>query len=379
MKKILIISKVFFPNISPRANRTTQLALEFKKQGHDVTVMIPDLDIDYYDVYSQKTDIKFKSLGKLKLKQIVGKGIFKRVLSRIMLLLFEYPDIQLVRMIKDVLKNELGYDLLISIAVPHPIHWGIAAAIKNNKNLCKTWAADCGDPYMGCRTDTFKKLFYFKYFEKKWCNKCNYIVVPVNEMKYDFYPEFRNKIKIIPQGFNLNEVQIKPFKENNKVTFMYAGALSLHYRNPIPLISLLSKLSIDFKFIIYSNTDMLNEFVDLLKGKLEVRQYIPRVQLLQEMSKMDFLINFENNINENTSTRNSSSINDYNRNDSKTYSAPSKLIDYSITKRPVLSISSLLNETIIMEFINKNYVNKMDLPDLSIYDIKEIVNKFLKL
>ena len=27
-----------------------------------------------------------------------------------------------------VLKQEKGYDLLISIAVPHPIHWGVAMA-----------------------------------------------------------------------------------------------------------------------------------------------------------------------------------------------------------------------------------------------------------
>jgi len=72
MKKILLISKVFFPNISPRANRTTQLALEFTRLGHDVTVMLPDLDEEYYSHYSLETGITFKTLGQSKFKPITG-------------------------------------------------------------------------------------------------------------------------------------------------------------------------------------------------------------------------------------------------------------------------------------------------------------------
>lgn len=377
MKKILLISKVFFPNISPRANRTTQLALEFTRLGHDVTVMLPDLDEEYYSHYSLETGITFKTLGQSKFKPITGVSFFKRALSRLLLLIFEYPDIQLAWMIKKALRNESGYDLLISIAVPHPNHWGVAAAINKNKHLCKVWAADCGDPYMGCRTDTFKKLFYFKYVEKKWCKQCDFIVLPVEEMKYDFYPEFRNKIKFIPQGFDLKEIDIKPFKENNRITFMYSGTLALHYRNPKPLMLFLSKQNINFKFIVYSNTDLLNDYVKTLNGMLEVRQYIPREKLLLEMSQMDFLVNFENVVDNAASSKNSSSINDHKKTDDQIHSIPSKLIDYSIVNRPVLSIGNVLNKAVIMEFLNRNYENKMVLPELKNYDIRVVAQKFL--
>ena len=322
MQKILIISKVFFPNISARANRTTQLALEFARLGHEVTVMLPDLDVDYYRDYSSKTGIVFKTYGQTTWKPIKGDSFFKRVLARLSLMVFEYPDIQLTYMVKNALRNETGYDLLISVAVPHPIHWGVATAVKRNNNLCRVWAADCGDPYMGCRTDTFKKLFYFKYVEKRWCKQCNHIVVPVEEMRFDFYPEFRNKIEIIPQGFDLNEVDIKPFKSNDIVTFIYSGT---------------------------------------------------------EMSKADFLVNFDNVIANNTSDKSSSSINDNRKSANTAYSLPSKLIDYSIVNRPVLSIGHNLNEPVIMEFLDRNYSHKMALPELSNYDIKLVAQKFLML
>jgi len=59
--------------------------------------------------------------------------------------------------------SQTKYDLLISIAVPYPIHWGVAAvwAKDKSKNLAPNWIADCGDPYCFQENDTFKPPFYF--------------------------------------------------------------------------------------------------------------------------------------------------------------------------------------------------------------------------
>ena len=78
----------------------------------------------------------------------------------------------------DVTGHETGYDLLISVAVPYPIHWGIARIRTKGNKMGKIWVADCGDPYYGCKTDSFKKMFYFKYIEKWFCRKTDYISVP---------------------------------------------------------------------------------------------------------------------------------------------------------------------------------------------------------
>jgi glycosyltransferase involved in cell wall biosynthesis len=372
MKKILIVSKVFYPENSPRANRTTELAKEFARNGHQVTVYIPDLDMSKFSGKNEFSNINFKSLGRQKHKKNSNKHFIGRLLTRFSKMLIEYPDIQLVEMIKRELVKESGYDMLISIAVPHPIHWGVNKAIKENKALAKYWIADCGDPYMGCRTDTFSKLFYFKFVEKNWCKRCNTIVVPHEAMRADFYAEFHNKIAVIPQGFNLDEFKFEHFKGNDIPTFAYAGVLSEKYRNPLPFVNYLGSLSQNFKFIVYTKTGILDPYKEILKDKLEIRSYIPRMELLPVLSSMDFLVNFEN-------VTLQSSLVDENQNNADNYSRPSKIIDYVIVDRPILSIGKNIDYNTINQFLRKDYTNKLIVGDVSEFDIKNVAQKFLNL
>ena len=358
MKKILIISKTFYPNTSPRANRTTQLAKELVRQGNDVTVLIPDLDIEYYKNYTVKTGVKFKTLGNQKYKKVLPNSLVQRIIVRFLRMFIEFPDVELVNMVSKSLLTEIDYDLLISIAVPHPIHWGVAKAIKKNKDLCKLWVADCGDPYMGCKTDTYNKFFYFKFIEKNWCKRCNFITIPERSSIKGYYPEFHDKIRIIPQGFDFNEIDLPSYSPNSIPTFAYAGALAMHFRNPYPLLEFLSSVESEFKFIIYNNSNMLDLYKNKLKHKLEVRKYVAREELLTVLSKMDFLVNFDNNTSVQT---------------------PSKLIDYSIVRRPVLSISNNLNSVAVTEFLQGDYHQKLILPNLKQYDISNVASQFLNI
>jgi hypothetical protein len=82
--------------------------------------------------------------------------------------------------------------------------------------------------------------------------------------------------------------------------------------------------------------------------------------LLQELSAADFLINFENG---NTSVQ-----------------VPSKLIDYSLAGRPVLSVKSYeLDEQNIQKFLNGDYSGKMQMPNLDQYDIRVVAKQFIEL
>lgn len=355
-QKILIISKVYYPDISPRANRTTQLAEEFAREGHKVTVMLPDLDENYYKQYSDRTGIVFQNIGCLRFKPIQGDSLFLRLLRRGFQQLIEYPDIELVYWLVKKLQNIKGYDLLISVAVPHPNHWGVAIARRKNKELAKVWVADCGDPYMGCRTDTFGKVFYFKYIETNWCRSCDYITVPDVLARQGYYSQFHSKIKVIPQGFKLDEIPVPDYSINRIPTFAYAGALALHFRNPLPLLEFLSTLSLDFKFIVYNQNNIVEAYQKVLGEKLEIRRYIPRKELIPVLAGMDFLINFDNN----TSVQ-----------------VPSKLIDYSIVKRPVLNIGKEIDKEVIMQFLKGDYRNEMKLRDLEAFDIRNVAKSFL--
>jgi glycosyltransferase involved in cell wall biosynthesis len=356
MKRIIIVTYAFYPGNSPRALRATELAKELVREGHRVTVYIPGPLTQAHSDFMKKVNITIQSMGLLRYKPVRSSSFIGRIFRRGLELLFEYPDVELAFRIPKALKYADRCDLLISIAVPHPNHWGVARALNKYPRLCRVWVADCGDPYMGCRTDTFNKWFHFKYVEKWWCRRADYITVPTESSKDGYYPEFRSKCRVIPQGFNLNELAFERYEPHDIPTFAYAGSLALHFRNPLPLFDFLETLDIDFRFIIYSQATFLPSHAKRLNGKIEIRPLISRSELLKVLSGMDFLVNFENGT---------------------AVQTPSKLIDYAITGRPVLSIDTPLDERSVVEFLHADYSRRMQLPDIAQYDIKKVTSDFL--
>ena len=53
-------------------------------------------------------------------------SFISKALSRILLTFFEYPAIEEMFKLRKILKDENDYDLMISFAVPYPVHWGVA-------------------------------------------------------------------------------------------------------------------------------------------------------------------------------------------------------------------------------------------------------------
>jgi hypothetical protein len=153
---------------------------------------------------------------------------------------------------------------------------------------------------------------------------------------------------------------------NNPVPhFAYAGSFIPGKRDPSHFLKFLCTLTTDFKFYVYTQkthytqkTQLLEPFKAALGEKLNIQPYMPREQLLAELVKMDFLVNFDNN----AGTQ-----------------LPSKLIDYAMIKRPVLNITSDLNTTIIHQFLKGDYSAKMDLGDVSKYNITRVAQQFLNL
>ena len=102
-------------------------------------------------------------------------------------------------------------------------------------------------------------------------------------------------------------------------------------------------------------------FKDLLGDKLEIRKYIPRHDLVKVMSSMDFLINISNN----------SSV-----------QTPSKLIDYSISKRPILNISTSFTDEEkenFESFVKSDYSAQYKVRNIEQYDSKNVCAKFINL
>lgn len=362
--KIVIISRTLFPFNAPRSMRTTNLSIELSRQGHQVTVYAVLGSYDYKD-FEKKYQVRVKNLGPTSFAKLnsdlnqAEPSLLNKIMTRILHKPLEFPDIELMFKTYSALKKEKDVDVLITVATPFPIHWG-AALYKRNclKMFPKKWVADCGDPYMG--NEFNKHPFYFKYIEKWFCKKTDYISIPVQKAVKAYYPEFHEKIKIIPQGFDFTLDNDQPAPNNVKPTFLYAGGFDPKFRDPRPFLDYLAKKNIDFKFILYTGSkELIEPYKKQFQDKLEVKDYIPRDRLLQEMKKADFLVNIENISNVQT---------------------PSKLIDYAIAGRPILSISqNEIDYAVVDEFLNKNYGQQFEVKNIMQYHIRHVAQEFIKL
>lgn len=356
--RILIVSGFFYPQNTPRAFRTTELAKEFARLGHDVHVYFPQSEFDYSDFEKQNPNIQIRhipSIGGAAPRNRVGYTLW-----RLANIFVAYPSIKYFKILKKILKDEKDYDLLVSVAVPHPIHWGIGRIYKKRK-IAKTWIADCGDPYMLCKTDSHNAPSYMRYFEDLWCKRCDYISVPTETSFTGYYPEYHSKIRVIPQGFNFESVSLPKYTVNKVPTFVFAGIFIKGKRDPHKLMDFLVSIDKPFCFKVYGSNS--HQFLDAYKAKLgeklQICAPIPRPELLTEMAKADFLINIGNGTKVQT---------------------PSKLIDYTLVKRPYLTVETNdIKEDILMEFLDGKYNHCDAAIDISKYDIRNVAQQFLDL
>ena len=366
--KIVVVTQNCFPYISPRSNRATELAKEFVRQGHDVTLYALLGDVDYFD-FCENTGVKVKNLGKSKYGLLDNgnrrnNNPFYKLVSRYLGNYFDFPKIELMPLTSKALGNEGRIDMLVTIAHPHTIHWGAAKYIKKHRDKVGYWIADCGDPYMLNPGTNYPR--YFEYVEKYWCKLCDSITIPIEEAKKAYYPEFADKIEIIPQGFDFENNKLADYKPNDVPTFAFAGLFYKDLRDPVKFLEYLTTVKSGFRFIIYTKdtpynrgTFSLDKYQAKLGEKLVIRNFIPREQLLFELSGYDFVVNIRNK---------------------STVQQPSKLIDYALAKRPILEITSDFNEDSVLEdFLVGNYERQTIVPDIERYNIRNVVGNMLSL
>lgn len=360
--KILIISRIIFPKQSPRAFRTTELATELARRGHDVTVYAVQSNFDYTE-FTKKSGIKVKTIkmtwSTLNSVDYVRYNLLDKILKHALGYPLEFPDIEFCWKVPQILKKEKNVDLLITIAYPHPIHWGAAIAKKCLKSqFPQKWISDCGDPYMGSAIG--RHPFYFKYIENFWGRETDYVTIPIEEARKGYSTKIQDKIRIVPQGFDFSKTPIcTSYKKNNIPAFAYAGTTYKGVRDPSIFLEYLTTLKQDFRLHIYGGDAIFNKFRDRLGNKMIIHGKLDRKKLIYELSTMDFLINLTN---------------------PNSIQSPSKLIDYSLSKRPVLDISLKFEEvSAFNEFIKGDYSKQHQPIDLEIYDIRNVVDKFLSL
>lgn len=364
-KNILIVSRSFYPVNSARSIRTTELAKQFAKEGHDVKVITP-YNSKVHPGFEKRNNLTIKDLGQSMFNSLDVKGgrlenLTRRAINRLLNLLFEYPNIELMWMVKRALKEETDHDLMISIAVPHPTHWGVAWARSKQEPIANVWAADCGDPYMGLESDSFKKLFYFSIFEKWFSRKADFITVPFKGAVSAYYPEFHSKIRIIPQGFDFPEPGNENPVRNEVPTFAYVGNIVSYQHYAIPFFKTLKESGRPFHFIAYTkNRDFFVQHMpDSVLSQTELRDYVPREQLFKELQSVDFFLHFP-----------------YLQGTQRSL----KLIDYAHIGKPILSYKDDAQSIeALQQFLKGDYSHQLQTGDTEMYKIKNVCNQFLEL
>ena len=365
MKKthIVIIGQWTAPLQTPRAHRTWQLAQELARQGNRVVLYaLTGPTFDYAPV-QHDTGLIVKNLGISKHGCTDSEGgthesFFAKYLRKALHEPDLFPGRDLYPMVRKALQQEGDIDLLITVATPHVIHWATAAAI--DRSRIGTWIADCGDPYMG--NPFFKHPFFMEKRERKWSGMCDFITVPIESAKSAYYPEYQDKIRVIPQGFRLDGIPLPPYTGNPVPSFAYAGVTYKGLRDPRRFLDFLSGLEGDFHFSVFSRNDKdFRPYLDRFGGRMELCGSLPREALLPRLAGMDFLINL----------RNGTGV-----------QQPSKLIDYSLTGRPILEISSEFpqeEQDTLAEFLKGNYEKALPPLDLEPFCIENVARQFLDL
>lgn len=363
-QKILIISRSIHPNLSPRAHRATELAKELARQGHDVTLAAVLGKYDYTQ-FTIDTGIKICDLGMSKFEwnssdpEQKNISLWRKAIVFLLRKWLAFPDILVGKRTARFLKDCGHFDRLVTVAVPYPIHWGATYAKRHYENLKDTvWISDCGDPFMGNPIGSHP--FYFKYVEKWWCRTTNFISVPTELAIDGYYPEFRDKIRVIPQGFVFDDSLVAEYKKNDVPTFAYSGMVYPQKRDPRKFLDYLVERGGDFKFVVYTNNPaMFEPYKAPLGDKLEFRPYVPHDQLIHELSKMDFVVNIRNE---------------------STVQVPSKLIDYYLTHRPILEITSAFDEAETFEaFCKEDYRGQTLIDHPERYNITNVAKAFASL
>lgn len=372
--KIHIVTGSFTPDINPRAFRSFELARQFALCGHQVTVSnfsytdgynYADLEkklgvkIIVIPVYIQSKISQVKNKSQSKLKQSIKELI--RYCFAGKLFLYERTVSKMLFIPKDT-------DLVISVSVPFLTHYSTAnLRRKHSRDYANTvFVADSGDPFSTCQQ--FKIAPYFKLLERKVLRWFDYLTIPTSQA-IDAYKELMplKKIKIIPQGFNFEiRNNFQPLVSKNSIPhFAYAGVFYEGIRNPIFLFDYLAKLDKNFKFYLFLREKsqftewLFSTYSDKLKDKMIVQYGLERDNLLLELRKMDFLINIGN---------------------TTTVQVPSKIIDYALVDRPYISFNEQnFNEMVFDEFLRGDYHNADKVPDLEIYDIRNVAKQFLSL
>ena len=369
--KIAIVTAYYEPIPAPRAFRAAELAREFVRRGYEVSVFNTTSVIrDGVNVSRATGGVKLVNLDIIRMQQDSPKAgnrtkekWYKSEFRKYLFYFTTNTWLKILFGLKRKLVFNEQFDLLISIGLPFTVHWGVSSKIKD-RQVARCYVADYGDPFSRFN-HSIKVAKYFQWIEKRVLRRFDYVTVPTSRAVSSYlWLKEEKSIKVIPQGFNFDDIRLAEYQRNPIPTFGYAGLFYSDIRNPKNLFEFLCSLDFDFRFVIYTNLSSadsyscLEPYVRKLGAKLELRHSIPRLDLIYCLSSMDFIVNV-NNASENQ--------------------IPSKLVDYKLSGRPIFSLSqNNFDSQKFVRFCAHEFTGEEKI-DISGFDIRNVASQFEEL
>jgi hypothetical protein len=362
--KILLVSYLFPPDISPRAFRWKAISQQWAELGHHVDVVTNwKCDLSNKEVLGNLRvyRVGFSILEQLRYKQqqscspeALMAGEFRRSkFSTVLKWIHDFtwkkvywPDYACLWYFYALRKAEELYELefyeyLITVSLPFTAHL-TGVSLKRRHQSIK-WIADMGDPF--CFTETpMNNQFFFKHLNYKGdetvFKEANYVVVTVDKCreKYtEIFPSEAEKIVVIPpisrivRNDHINKSQVF---EKNKLILLYAGNLYRNIRNPSYLLMLLSALLQNHPE--FHDKIEMHFFGNIKEYQLDFNNFNKQYNILRmhgivphhiirlAEAEADVLVNIGNQTD---------------------YQLPSKIVEYAGTGKPIINIYSTENDS----------------------------------
>ena len=228
MKKVLIITQNFYPEIGSAANRITNIYQELQSKGYKVTILTTEPSYPNRNLYNNTEfwNDKGKMSGVVRIHTKTRKytsSIFNRLLL--------YLEVALKFIIR-IKKMETHYDYIF-VSTP-PIFVGLAGLFAKRKFSCKL-ILDVRDLWpeslLGVGVFTNKAVLKMAFtLEKILYKKADHIIV--NSEGFTSYISTkgidRNVIKFMPNSLTEQELNTSPLEPvNSKIEVIYTGNIGL--------------------------------------------------------------------------------------------------------------------------------------------------------
>ena len=301
-KNILIITYLYFPSKKIGAQRWTKIGKELIKKEHNISILSINNGEklnDNHSFFKSKNLSKILRSNPVKFHEKILYNFWIRVLP--FFTKYNFYDLSVFdkktvveKAKKIIIKNKI--DIVIASGAPFSLCYYSVKLKKSFKNLIVI--NDFRDPWTwdnryGYGLLSEKRKSRENELEREVVEKSDYVLVPVTPMKeflISKYPKSKNKVKIIPHFFDLDEMPKELNKlSNKKINFIYGGSI---YPGTM-------QWYIDFSNAIFNSYNNVNidlysqNFNEDFKSKndlINLKKGIKETDLLQKIRNSDYYI-----------------------------------------------------------------------------------------